>query len=96
MHPPQLIKMSLKKNKMAKNKPLAENVWYEWYDWLINHISVTVKKSTASHAKEKIMELFETKIEKDTPNNIPKDYKPKMIVGVFDDISSTGVKMSSI
>ena len=55
-----------------------------------------MKKSTASHAKEKIMELFETKIEKDTPNNIPKDYKPKMIVGVFDDISSTGVKTSSI
>ena len=26
------------KSKMAKNGPLAGNNWYEWNDWLINHI----------------------------------------------------------
>ena len=58
--------------------PLAENTWYEWYDWLISHISESVKKSE-NDAKEK-MKLFQTKTD-----NIPKDCKPNKIAGTFDD-----------
>ena len=31
------------KFEMAKNRQLAENTWYEWYDWLINHIPESEK-----------------------------------------------------
>ena len=24
--------------EMAKTRPIPENIWYQWYDWLINNI----------------------------------------------------------
>lgn len=40
------------KIEMVNNKPLAENAWYDWCDWLVNHIPGSVKKSLKD-AKEK-------------------------------------------
>ena len=57
---------------MAKSRPLSKNTWYEWCDWLINHITKSVKKSV-SYVKERNRNLF------------PKDYKTKKISGIFDD-----------
>ena len=42
-------------------------------------------KKYVSNAKEKNMEPFGTKIEKNAPRNISKDYKPKKIVGALRD-----------
>ena len=50
---------------------------YEWYDLIISHIPESVSTSVV---KERLMTLFETKIN----NNICKDYKPKN-VGALDD-----------
>ena len=58
------IDEEFEKSEMEKTRPLGESTWYKWYDWLIDHIPESVKKS-ASNIKEKIMNLF------------PKDYKPK-------------------
>ena len=41
-----------------KNRLLVKNALYDWYDWLINHIPDSIKKST-SNAIEKIICLFE-------------------------------------
>ena len=53
---------------MTKNRTSAANTWYEPYDWLINPIPQPVKKS-ASDVKEKIMKLFEGKIDSNTATN---------------------------
>ena len=63
---------------MATSRSLAENTWYEWYRWLINHIPGTAKSLQAM--LKKIMKLSESKID----NNIPKDYKPKTVLGDYD------------
>ena len=47
---------------MTERRPLAKNMWYEWYDWLINHIPESVKKS-ARNVKLEIMKLFSAKID---------------------------------
>ena len=59
---------------MTKYRTSAANTWYEPYDWLINPIPQPVKKS-ASDVKEKIMKLFERKID----SNTAKNFKPKKI-----------------
>ena len=50
----------LERMEAAINKPLSKNTRYEWYDWLISHILVFVKKST-SNVKQNIKKLLETK-----------------------------------
>ena len=42
----------LEKMEIAKNRPLPENTWYEWCDWLIDRIPESVKKSI-SNTKQK-------------------------------------------
>ena len=33
------------KLEMAETRPVTENTWYQLYDWLINHIPESMKKS---------------------------------------------------
>ena len=37
---------------MAKTRPTPENNSYEWYDWLINHISESMKGLKAIPSKK--------------------------------------------
>ena len=53
-------------------RPIGEITWCKWYNWLISHITESVKKS-ASGVKEKIMKLSEAKVD----SNIPNEPKPK-------------------
>ena len=55
---------------MAKFIPILENTFYQWYDWLINHISESMKKS-GNFAKLKVI-LFELKIDNDTTTDNKK------------------------
>ena len=50
---------------MAKIIPILENTFYQCYDWLVNHISESMKKS-GNYTKLKVMILFELKIDNDT------------------------------
>ena len=49
----------IEKSGMVENRPLAANTCYKRCEWLISHITESVKKSS-SYVKEKIMERFET------------------------------------
>ena len=62
--------LNFKKWWRQKNRLLSKNNWYGSYDRLISNIPKPVKKSVSS-IKEKIMNL------------LPKDYKPKKILGAF-------------
>ena len=63
-------------NKMetAKTRAITENTWYQWYDWVINPIPKSVKKSE-SNTKQKVMRFVESKIDK----NKTMDYKLKKL-----------------
>ena len=50
--------------------PVLENTFYQWYDWLINHISESMKKS-GNYTKLKVI-LFELKIDNDTTTDSKK------------------------
>ena len=41
------------KNKMTKKRPLAENTWYEPYDWLISHVPKSLLKGLQAIPKKK-------------------------------------------
>ena len=58
--------------EIAKTRPIPENTWYQWYDWLISHIPKSMKKSE-NGTMQKVMRVFESKLD----NNTPTDYKPK-------------------
>ena len=32
------------KKELTKKRTLTKNTWYNWYDWLINHIPEPIKK----------------------------------------------------
>ena len=49
----------IEKSGIVENRPLAANTCYKRCEWLISHITESVKKSS-SYVKEKIMERFET------------------------------------
>ena len=38
----------------------TKNIWYDWYDWLINYISEPIKESVG-WVKDQIISLFKTK-----------------------------------
>ena len=63
----------------TKTRPIPENIWYRWYDWLINHISKSMKKSGSSD-KQMCTTLLQSKKDK----NIPADYLPRTINNTFD------------
>ena len=65
--------------EMAKTRPIPENTWYQWNDWLDKHFPESMKKSE-SNTKQKVINLFESKIDYDTPT----DYKPKKIKDAFE------------
>ena len=67
------------KIEMAKTRPILKTIWFQWYDWLINHIPESMKKSK-SNTKQVIMRLFESKI----CNNTPADCKMKKIAYPFE------------
>ena len=69
------MQVDSEKKEMTERRPLAKNMWYEWYDWLISHIPESVKNS-ARNVKLEIMKLFPAKID----NN-----KLKKTAGAFDD-----------
>ena len=58
----------------AKTRAMTENTWYQWYDWVINPIPKSVKKSE-SNTKQKVMRFVESKIDK----NKTMDYKLKKL-----------------
>ena len=39
--------MNLTKKELTKKRTFAKNVWYDWYDWLINYIPEPAKKPWA-------------------------------------------------
>lgn len=47
----------LEKMKMRNNRQLAENGCYEWYDWLLNHISESLTKSVNNNNRGKWVNL---------------------------------------
>ena len=49
------------KSEISKNRSLAGNTWYDWYEWLIDHIPNSVQKS-AGFVKEKLMRLFRSRM----------------------------------
>ena len=51
---------------------IPENTWYQWYAWLIDRILESMKKSE-NDAKQKVMRLFESKMD----NNTFTNFKPK-------------------
>ena len=59
---------------MTKFIPVLENTFYQWYDWLINHISESMKKS-GNYTKLKVI-LFELKIDNDTTTDSKKKKWP--------------------
>ena len=69
----------LLKRDMAKSRPIPENTWYHWYDWLVNHFPESMKKSER-RTKRKVMRLYESKID----NNTPMDCKLKEIPDDFE------------
>ena len=50
-----MIRLSLKKKEMKKIRPIRNT----WYDWLINYIPETIRKSVGSF-KNKIVNPFKT------------------------------------
>ena len=53
---------------------IPENTWYQWYAWLIDRILESMKKSE-NDAKQKVMRLFESKMD----NNTFTNFKPKKL-----------------
>ena len=64
---------------MAKSRLLPENTWYQWYEWITNHVPGSTKKSE-SDTKQKVIRLFESKVDDNTLSN----YKTKKIRDAFD------------
>ena len=77
--PPPIDKDEIERMEMAKTRPIPENTWYQWNDWLVKHFPESMKKSE-SNTKQKVINLFESKIDYDTPT----DYKPKKIKDAFE------------
>ena len=40
------------KMEMAITRPIPENTWHQWYDWLINHIPESMRKSERTPNKK--------------------------------------------
>ena len=47
------IYVEVEKIEIEKSRPLSKHVCFEWYGWLIGHVSISVKNSV-SDVKEKI------------------------------------------
>ena len=50
---------------MAKTRPILEKTQYQWYDWFVNCIPESIKKSE-SNTKQKVMMFIDSKIENKT------------------------------
>lgn len=50
--------------EIGKTRPVPQNTWYQWFDWLISYILESRKSE--SDAKHKIRRLFESKIYSNT------------------------------
>lgn len=48
--------MSFKK-ETAKFRPIAENTWCQWYDWVANHLPESMQMSE-SNTKQEVMRLL--------------------------------------
>ena len=68
-----MIWMSFKK-EAAKFRPIAENTWCQWYDWVANHLPESMQMSE-NNTKQEVMRLFQSA----TDNSTPTDYKPETI-----------------
>ena len=42
-----MIWINLKKKELKTKRTLRKNTSYDWYDWLINYISESIKKAWA-------------------------------------------------
>ena len=58
---------------------MSENSCYRWYDWLISHITESMKKSEID-SKLNVMRLFESKED----NNTSTNYKTKKNEDAFE------------
>ena len=51
--------INLKKKELTKKRTFTKNIWFDWYDQLINYIPGLRK--TVGGVKEQIMSFFKTK-----------------------------------
>ena len=61
-----------RKKELTKMITSTKNIWYAWYDWLINYIPAPILKPVG-RVKVQIMSLFKTK-DYSKPNHVKPVY----------------------